>query len=152
MILEVLNPVVGSKTVPMNSKEIDVASTAVFKEGGEICETLVLVRTIADGGRTELNVTVVLGVEGFHVFVPAVDRLANVHVSLTAEVGFVEGEKVLGASSDGSFGVGFPVWGVVRGKGVPKHGDEFFGRVNGTAGRGVPVIHPTDVGVVECGG
>lgn len=152
MVLEVLHPVVGSKTIPMDGDEIDMASAAALEEGGQVSKTLILVGAVADGGGTELDVAVVLGVERFQVFVPAVDGLADIHVGLSGEVGFVEGEEVFGAGGDGGFGVGFPARSVEWGEGVPEHGDEFLSRVNVTTRDGVPVVHPANVGVVELGG
>lgn len=152
VVLEVLHAVVGSEAVPVDGEEIDVAATALLEESGEVLETLVRVGAVADGGRTQLDVAVVFGVEGLHVGHPALDGGGYVHVGLGGEIGLVESEEMLGAGGDGSFGVLFPARRVEGGQGVPEHGDEFFGGVDGAAGGRVPVVEPADVGVVEMRG
>lgn len=113
MILEVLDAVVGGKAIPVDSEEVDMAARALCEEGSQVREPLVGVGAVADGWRAQFDGAVVGGVEGLHVFHPALDGLADVHVGLGAEVGFVEGEEVFGAGGDGGVGVSFPVRGVV---------------------------------------
>lgn len=140
VVFEVLDAFVGGKTVPVDGEKIDVAAIAGGEEGGQVRETLVLVGTVADGGGTQFDGAVVFLVEGFHVFLPALDGLADVHVGLGGEVGFIEGEEVLGAGGDGGVGVLGPAGRVVGGEDVPEHGDKFLGGVDGAAGGGVPVL------------
>lgn len=90
MFFKLLNAVTIRKTILMDRDKIDMASPAASENIFKVGEAKVFLGASGHRGGAELYKTFVIGMEGFHVMHPSVDRLVDVHIGLCEQIGFVE--------------------------------------------------------------